>query len=230
MTHFSARFAVGIGAAVALVLAPATLLQVTGQERSECRSVDALLEAERFDPDSEIVTEGERPSRLEKGRLVAFVKPKRGRPGVVYSVVRLQRIAHALVQPHAALPGGLEPDLHEPRSIDAGSAVLPANFAYEMSRSRLRITASFMVHGGEPIKSPWWARLRASLDSLVHGPQPITLFVASTRAHQADQEKAEQRLESFMRNAWQVYEDACKAPTGTARIAVPRRESAVLGS
>ena len=211
MTRFSARYAAALGAVVALVLLPATLRSLLSDKRSDCVvPVAELLEPSNFDAWSEILEKGSRPSDLEHERLVAVVRdPERPRP-IVYSVVRFTALANALLQPPAALPGMREPDRVESRLLETEDGPIPVGYGFEFRGSQIRTTAHFMTYEGEPIVSPLWTRVRGSLDALRSGPLPINLFVVSGFGHTSDQARVEERLDGWMRNAWNVYRDVCR--------------------
>jgi hypothetical protein len=209
VTPFSARYAAAIAAAIALLLVPATLRQRVVEDRSECTSETALLSPSRFDPESQLVTEGERPSRLDRGRLVATVADSEEKLLLVYSVVRMRGLAHGLLEPASILPGTIEPDRLERRLLETSEGPIPVTYAFEHRRNDLRTTAYLMTYDGRAVENPFWTRIRASLDSLRNGPLPITLFVVSTQTHRSQQTRAEARLERWLENAWRVYRTDC---------------------
>jgi hypothetical protein len=209
VTPFSPRYAAAIAGAVGLLLAPAVVRSTLVVERSECSDVAAFLEPARFDPRSRLVTDGDRPSELENGRLVAIVEDPAGNYLLTYSVVRLRGLQSNLLQPPDALPGTPEPDRLEPRLLDTGEGVIPVTYAFERRETRARTTAYFLAYDGRAVANPFWTRVRATFESLVDGPLPITLFVASTHVHQSRQAEAEARLDDWLRNAWRVYRSDC---------------------
>ncbi len=217
MTPFSPRYALAIGMLIGSILVPATARQLLVEDRTECHDSAALMDPTRFDPDAVLVTDGDRPSVLENERLVAAVEPAPGRRSMLFSVVRQRGLTGGLLQPPSQLPGMIEPDRLESRSLETPEGELPVTFAYERRSTRVRVTAFFLTYDGEPVTSALSTRVRSSLDSLRFGPLPITLFVATASGHQSRQSLSEERLEEWMRGAWQVYREACGTRSPLAR-------------
>lgn len=209
MTWFSPRYALILTVLFVLALIPVSQARLSG-ERDECQSDAALLDRDALYPDIQLILDGPRSTSAENRRLTGIVEstdPRR--PRMIFTITRSFGLPNGLLQPAAALPGEREPDVVEAGVVEAGATQIPVHYAYEQLTGGVRTTAYFMTHRGEPISSPLWTRLAAAPSALLSGRWPITLFVVSTRSHDAETERVKKQMNEWVRAVWTHYRAVC---------------------
>lgn len=215
MTRFSARHAALLGVLLAIVLGPMWYGRLA-PTHDECPGEGALLDARALDPRLQIISEGEKSTNLEMGRLLATL-PDAGVSGALLtvSVQRIFGLPNRLLQPALVMPGRREPDDAAVKILSTPNGDLPIQYALERRGRSIRVTAYFLAYRREGIRSPFWTRLLNSPSSLLLGSWPITLVAISGRTHPGELEKNIGRMDAWLLGAWAHYQEVC-APTSAA--------------
>ena len=91
MTRFSTRYALIIGLVLALVQLP-LIYGRTATRRDECPGNEALLDSSAIDLRADVVTTGERATKIKTGRLTATLAPQSpGEIPMIFTITRLRR-------------------------------------------------------------------------------------------------------------------------------------------
>jgi len=209
VTRFSARRATSLGVLLAIVLA-LTWYGRLAPNQDECPSEGAILDVARLDPDLEIISTGRKSTEIETGRLLASLPRKEDGTGpLLVSIQRTFGLSNRLLQPAASLPGRREPDDVELKIWSTPHGDLPVHYAYERRGRATRVTAYFMTHRLQGIRSALWTRVRYGPASVFDGSWPIRLVAIAGHAHPARLEKNLERMDAWLRRAWAHYHAIC---------------------
>lgn len=205
----SDRYVLAAGLVIALFLA-AIFYGRSQPRRDECPSNEVLLDAAAIDPKTEILTQGERVTKISAGRLLGRLPaPDPGGPTMYLAINRTFGLRHQVLEPAIVLPGRPEPDEVEISMHATPEGPIPVHYAYERRGPVVRLTAYFMAHRLEALRSPLWTRIRSGPAALVGGSWPITLFVISSVGRPSQLEANRKVMDSWLLGAWAHYHRVC---------------------
>jgi hypothetical protein len=220
VTVFSPRFALPL--AILLGIAAVSVFALARAPRQdECASPQALLDPNSFTPPLELIEEGFRASRLDRGRLTAVWTSPGGRQYPV-AIVRSYGMPNVLLQPPIALPGRNEADDVHLGTLETATGPVPVHYAYERRGREVRLTAYLLAHRRMGLASPLWTRISEGPSALVGGTWPITVFAAATRGHVSAIDRGREDLEQWLTLAWNHYQQVCGAQATAEGASDPR--------
>jgi hypothetical protein len=127
-----------------------------------------------------------------------------------FTIRRTYGLPAWLFRPTHAIPGPKEPDDSQIRTLLIDGQEVPVKFSYAKHRIRQRFAAYTFGYDGEPVLSPFWARLLGSPLAAFVGPRPITYIGIAGDEDPIDMPALEAEATRFIEAAWRLYREACR--------------------
>jgi len=210
VSSLSKRFASALIILLGLALVPLFLLPLRADLVEPCASPDALLATSQI---RESVPSGQREGttafQWSEGTVA---NPLHADYPLQFQIIRSYEGRRLYERPVSVTPIKIQPESHVIEQVETARGSIPVHFVVDGTTRPIGMAGYLVVDGLEPVRSPVLRQLWRGLPRLLTGRPPITLMIVSGSVSPRNQPVLEERMQSWLVDAWEYFDRVCRVP------------------